>query len=380
MSKTLLVTLKPIDKFFFGTDMTFAVPTDDKEKKRMTKRFASYIIKSSRFPQQTSLLGMLRFMILSNSDCFKDGKIVEEMKKGAAKLIGPGSFTIASGGEKDAFGQIESLGACFLINNFVKDAPVFYSFVPFDSEFKSSDSSIEGFVNGKKISLPMLENYKAKDGYTECLKGSDGRFISVSEVFIEDRRIGIARDVFSGKTDSAGLFKQVSYRFKDYAKSESSDVREKIADWHFAFYVTVRDECRIEEFDGNIVSIGGDSSQFVFHVKDGVEDKRPELFKTSPQSPPVLKVVLQSPAYLEREDLKNVTFFFSNTIPFRFMVTSVTGTKDYTLRSGYQRSCRYELYASGSVFYFSEETDVEEFKQALEKYKSFRAIGYNEYK
>ncbi len=382
MSKELLVTLKPIDKFFFGTDMTFAVPTDDKEKKRRAERFASYIIKSSRFPQQTSLLGMLRFMILSNSDCFDKGGIIDNDKKkdAAEKLIGPRSFTVASGGEEGNFGQIESLGACFLINNFDEKAPVFYSFAPFDSEFKSSDLSIKGYVNGKEISLPVLENYKAKDGYTERLKGSDGSFIPVSEVFVEDRRIGIARDVASGKTDSAGLFKQVGYRFKDYAQNGDSDVREKVANWHFAFYVTVKDECKIEDYDGSIVSIGGDSSQFVFNVKDGVEDRRPELFEASSENQDVLKVVLQSPAYLKMEDFENMAFFFSNTIPFRFMVTSVKGTKDYTLRSGYQRSCRYELYAPGSVFYFLEKRDADNFKKALENHKTFRAIGYNEYK
>lgn len=376
MSKKLLVTLKPIDKFFFGTDMTFAVPTDNKEKKCRAERFASYIIKSNRFPQQTSLLGMLRFLILSNSDCFEKGKIVDNDKKKDAveKLIGPRSFTVASGGKVGAFGQIESLGACFLINNFDEKAPVFYSFAPFDSEFKSSDSSIKGFVNGKEISLPVLENYKAKDGYTERLKGSDGIFIPVSDVFVEDRRIGIARDVASGKTDSAGLFKQVGYRFKDYVQSK------KVANWHFAFYVTVKDECKIEDYDGSIVSIGGDSSQFVFNVKAGVEDRRPELFDTSSKNQDVLKVVLQSPAYLKMEDFENVAFFFSNTIPFRFMVTSVKGTKDYTLRSGYQRSCRYELYAPGSVFYFSKKGDADSFKKALENHKSFCTIGYNEYK
>jgi hypothetical protein len=43
------------------------------------------------------------------------------------------------------------------------------------------------------------------------------------------------------------------------------------------------------------------------------------------------------------------------------------------------RSERYELYAPGSVFYFENRTDYDDFVKALEAYKGFRQIGYNEY-
>ena len=59
-----LITLTPTGRFFFGGDMTFKVGRKDKNE--FNEQFSSYIIKSAMFPQQTSLLGMLRFLILSN--------------------------------------------------------------------------------------------------------------------------------------------------------------------------------------------------------------------------------------------------------------------------------------------------------------------------
>ena len=374
MSKKFLITLKPIDKFFFGGDMTFAVssPEDVNNKKQQNERYSSYIIKSRHLPQQTSLLGMLRFLILSNSPFFKDGKIVN--KKEASKLIGPQSFMVLQEGA-GTFGQIEEVGACFLINKFDKDNIVFYSFAPFDSEYICRESDKFGVLNGLEIQLPNLTGYNAKDGYTVRIKGSDDKYVTFSDIFVEDRRLGIDRNIISGKTDDSSLFKQISYRFNDFSKDGDTGAKKKIADWHFAFYVTVKDECNISEYDGSIVSVGGDNSKFVLRVNENIGDIRPQLFGRNAE-----KVVLQSPTYIERKDLSGVTFFITQIIPFRFMQTTVNNTVDYTLRAGYQRSCRYELYAPGSVFYFRNNLAANDFKKVLDSYKAFRNIGYNEYK
>lgn len=80
MSKKYKITLTPVDKFFFGGDMTFQVGTNEKDS--FNEQFSSYIIRSAMFPQQTSLLGMLRFLILRNSgeEIFKDGRITDTGK------------------------------------------------------------------------------------------------------------------------------------------------------------------------------------------------------------------------------------------------------------------------------------------------------------
>ena len=73
---TYLIKLTPLDKFFFGQKKTFG---DDN---------ANYFVYSSHFPQQTTLLGLLRYQLLqiAGEDVFKDNKIQDTNK--AAKLIG----------------------------------------------------------------------------------------------------------------------------------------------------------------------------------------------------------------------------------------------------------------------------------------------------
>ena len=67
MSKTYFVKLTPTGKFFFGGDMRFGIDGKDGE-------FSSYIIESSVMPQQTSLLGMMRFLLLSNNNDLFDSE------------------------------------------------------------------------------------------------------------------------------------------------------------------------------------------------------------------------------------------------------------------------------------------------------------------
>ena len=103
MSK-YLITLTPIDKFYFGGETIFKVSSEkkpenmtaeDRELKTFDDTFGSYIVKSNFLPQQTSLLGMLRFLILSNNgDLFSNNRIKQGKHEEAANLIGERSFNL----------------------------------------------------------------------------------------------------------------------------------------------------------------------------------------------------------------------------------------------------------------------------------------------
>ena len=216
-----LVKLKPIDKFFFGGDMTFAIPAggDDRKKENENERFSSYIITSGRFPQQTSLLGMLRFLLLRNSKFFKDGKILEGKanKEGVKKLIGEKSFMVQK--NTGNFGLIKGLSACFLMNGEehyylasldVNLAKSDCTEKPAKSEDAGTSSKTTGYVNGKEIALPEFKDYSPKNENPEYVIGENGKLVVLSDIFKEDRRIGIARDITTGKTEDVSLFKQIS--------------------------------------------------------------------------------------------------------------------------------------------------------------------------
>lgn len=352
MSK-YLITLRPIDKFFFGGDMTFPVKGDAKHN----DKYASYIIESAYFPQQTSLLGMMRFLLLRNdSSSFVGNRIVDTGK--AAKLIGESSFCV---GRTGSFGKINSIGHCFIRDGKTGND---YHFAPYDVDYKAKLTDCNCVVNGRTVKLPELHGFVYKDWYRHYLIcGNDKK--KLSDFFKEDRRIGIDRNVNTGRTEDSSLYKQISYRFAEES-------------YMFAFYAEVDDSIDLVNYKGQIVSVGADSSQFAIGIeKVTVED----TIDSACYSAGPCKVTLLSPARLLREQLKNVSYCMSEVVPFRFIKTSVEKTGSYNVfNENYKRSERYELYASGSVFYFSDGTYADDFKKALESHKDFRQIGYNEYK
>ena len=77
----------------------------------------------------------------------------------------------------------------------------------------------------------------------------------------------------------------------------------------------------------------------------------------------------------------------TETVPFRFLKTSVKGTANYTVYSNtLKRSEKYELYAPGSVFFFQTESMKEQFVSKLKyigettQMNEFALIGFNEYR
>ena len=359
-----LVTLKPIDKFFFGGDMTFEIDGNDKHN----KSFKSYIIESSRFPQQTSLLGMMRFLLLRKSVYFSDNKIIDKDK--AAKLIGEHSFQVKN---SDEFGKIKSLSGCFIRDRYNH---LDYAFAPFTQDFSICDTDRLGSINGIEMHLPDIVGFTAKSGYTKYLLSIIEGKRQMDEVFVADRRIGINRNISTGLTDENALYKQVSYRFKDFDKDDGV----RVADYCFAFYVEVEDvNLMTSEYNGEVVSVGADNSQFIINFEKDGTDNRPCTAGNN-------SIVLQSPSYLTRDALKHSSFFVTETIPFRFLETTVCKTDNYTVHSKtLKRSHKYELYAPGSVFFFESDDKMKDFIANLtnvvdnKEINEFARIGFNEF-
>lgn len=380
------ITLTPVDKFFFGGDMTFQVGNDEEDK--FNTQYSSYIIQSARIPQQTSLLGMLRFLILRNAgeEVFKDNRIVDSEK--ANKLIGDKSFTVNESHSTNIFGKIKDISHVRICRDDTE-----LEFAPLFGQINFSECS-KGSYNLGYVSVPNLSNeqYNAKDGLETLLMASSGfndyfkkyQIIKkarmgekkdqpnlqtspyqLDDLFVEDRRIGISRNIRTGKTEDGALFKQISYRFND-----------KEAKHCFVFDAEVTDVA-LKSYNGHLVTVGGDNSQFIIGISDFVS--KPDAATSA------LAVSLLSPAFLTREDVKgNTKFAITRLMPFRFLTdrkdNSEKDNRSYhILNSKLERSPRYELYAPGSVFYFENEDQKQNFIKAIESKKEFRQIGYNEY-
>ncbi len=357
------ITLTPVDKFFFGGDMTFQVGNNEKDD--FNTQFMSYIIKSSMFPQQTSLLGMLRFLILRNggNEVFANGHIVN--KDNSNKLIGEHSFSVNHDHHENEFGVIKGISHV-KVRRTKGNVTTDLEFAPLFKELAFDDNSI-GTYNLKDFCIPNIskKEYDAKEGLKLELTDGENRY-GLKAVFKEDRRIGNNRNIKTGHIDEGALFKQVSYRFNT-----------EEANYCFVFEAEVDDSMALEDYDRQIISVGADNSQFVLGITKDI--------KTNNIQPLHNAIYLLSPTFLTREEARKATFAVTKLMPFRFL-TEREGNKEddnrsyHILNSKLRRSDRFELYAPGSVFYFRDEAQKQTFINIIENKREFRQIGYNEYK
>jgi CRISPR-associated protein Cmr3 len=382
-----LITLTPVDKFFFGGETTFTrgKNSDNKDLQKFDELYSSYVVKSNSFPQQTSLLGMLRFLLLSNDkDLFADNKINAGKKNDVAKLIGPTSFNVDENSfSKMEFGKIKFVFPCFIQRKKEGDnewedliyAPLDYSLekVSFEKGWSLLDK--------KNDLIPIIEGYDAKKRLASQYIGCKTERIDESGLFKEDVRIGIDRDL-NGKTKEGAYYKQIFYRFSD--KYPISEEECKSHCLRFAFYADL--DYDISSDQKFIVSLGGDNSRFILRaeeVADNSEIQLPAAYSNTKNFDNCYaKIVLISDAFIKKETVNQSIFGINDTVSFRFL-TSDLNTENYYKFSGNKHLKRsekkYNLYKRGSVFYFKDEDDVKNFETALKENKRFRQIGYNYY-
>ncbi len=359
MSK-YLVKLMPLGRFFFGGDMTFKV--GDKET-----AFSSYIIHSFMTPQQTSILGMMRFLILSNNaDAFNcKGNCIKNVDK-ANELIGIQGFVVGSSEHKPSnYQSLKNVGPCFIWET-QKHKSFFRGAKDVDLQIGKGDM-VDATINMMSVQLPKIDIKKdgemkpftGKDYLPGCYISLDGEKLKESDIFIEDTRIGINKS-YTGKSENNAFYKQVSYRLKK--------------NFCFAFEVEVSDSIDLTAYNKQVVKLGADDSSFVF------EAARVEKVDY-PASKEGLRVVLLSDTYLPDIANCNVLFAITDVRPFRFLsISNSTNAQDYNVKYKSSRSAkRYDLYQAGSVFYFKDEKDKKDFCERIDSYKEFKQIGYNQY-
>ena len=386
MSK-YLIKLKPLGKYFFGGDMTFEVSDKSKE---YNSKYSSYIIESNKFPQQTSLLGMLRYLLLTKSpEVFSLNENRITNKDDAAKIIGQTSFSVISEHKLDTkegsrFGKIVSIGPCFLLHEYRKeDGLVEEYFLSAPKDYQliiSFENSLKAYYNGNALKVPSIykvkkeqlngeENieivkYTSKVEFDSIYIKGNGSVIKEDDIFLKDTRIGINKN-YEGKTshDDKGYYKQISFRLKD--------------GFSFAFVAEV--DFDLSKCQNEIVSIGADGSEFSLSaslLSDGF--KTPHYPNGTTLVEGACRVILLSDSLLDTEDIKKACFNISGSIPFRFLETDVKCENYNVLGGKVKRSeKKYYLYEKGSVFYFKDKESADNFVKLVEGKEEFHQIGYN---
>lgn len=380
MPKTYFIQLRPLNHFYFGGNHKF-------EEGEST----NYLVRSEPYPQQTSLLGLTRFLLLQHVP--KDS--------GLADLIGEKGFRKDN---KEGYGMIESLSPVAFYKDDVAYLPLPLSYdkavTPLDSE-----SMIHGVAqNNVQVQVfkeKELQNYSYKDEYkyvdSNWLIGSDGALIQLKAdsgkengVLLPHDQVGIDKQ----RKDEA-FYKLTAYRMR--------------ADFSFGFHLTLKEtQAPFEDGYEQTVTLGGERSPFLMKVKAVSEAADLSLPETIAENAAfdslskdnLHKLLLTSDAYVDMKKLyeQHPTFVLGKTIAFRHLKTKI-GTKNHQKRAdsedeGFVFSESSQLLKKGSVIYCSKSEELETIanllsaadatlfqkeEHLLTTINAFRAIGYNHF-
>ena len=329
--KTYLVTLTPQEPYFFGNEKTFLFEKEENQGQRGN----SYYIRSERTPLQSTLMGMMRYILMP----YKDHKHPEQN----APVIGAGSFKIDA--ENQSFGVIKKLSPLFVVNGGEK-----YVATPFDciadserytpfSDYKTVETN-----SGKKL---VTDEFVAKKGIADSyMKLSDGKTVPSYEIFGKETRVGNIK-VTSGKNEK-GFFK------KEYVFLKNN--------FCFAFYAELDDSAVIPTGGKTTAFLGQGKSLFSVSFEEQENNLESEVKKLLPAD---IHYCL-SDVFADSDVLERCKFAVVETRDYRAYITNPDGriTKDPVL---------YKLIKAGSVFINS---DKEKF-DALTQKPNCQIAGFN---
>ena len=180
MSKTYLLTLRPMEPYFFGNEKTFAFNPKSPAENR-------YFIKSERMPLQTTVLGALRYLLMpvKNPDyCYMQ----DERERNSA-IVGPASFEITN--TEQHFGVIEKLSPIFLVHGEDKYVRTPFDHCP-DVDGRYQPMTAFGTVKTDRGESIYFPDFNAKEGiHDSFMRVKDGFLVASSDIFSSSVRVGV---------------------------------------------------------------------------------------------------------------------------------------------------------------------------------------------
>ena len=340
------VTLTPLDWFFFGGEQTF--------DNGVTQ---SFIARSMRFPQQTTLLGMVRYQLLKQNNLLLIGN--EDYDKTIASkmetLIGKDSFDIEAQ-DIQSFGKIKSISPVFIQigGHQLVPMPLTYGL---NISFDKGEVWLSGIKKETIIKAPSFQE-KEYDNYCKMIDetGKPWDIDGKDGIFTSSMQIGITK-ADEGDENEKGFYKQETLRFKS-------------GDASFAFYLELEDDTKL---DCGFVFIGAQRSCFKMEVEESDE----KLFVPDH---PVGSILLLSPTYIGDRALldSNCLQHWSGTTSFRNLQQKIGGK----LKSGaihyHRHSSQCTFLTAGSVIFYQDSKQLDKVKGLLDS-NNLINIGYNSY-
>jgi len=251
-----LITLTPLEPYFFGGERVFAYG------EHTSKLAGGYFIKSLDTPSQTALFGALRYLgiVKKNADYALD-------KEGKDKKnIGEASFNMLKPGQE--FGRINGISPLYLMD----DKGDLYIRTPFDHSSGSEEQTYQpyrdyspclstaGCGTDTEECRMLPKDYQGKKGMFSGWLRQDGKqLIKDKDIFMPVVRPHVDKS----RQEAEGFVK------RQYTRLE--------AGWRFAFFACVADDFNFGR--ERVIYLGQKKSAFAVQIDDKTEPSPEEITK-----------------------------------------------------------------------------------------------------
>ena len=337
---TYLVTFTPLEPYAFGLERNFSFIDGTTQKE-----YHPYFVKTSPVPEQTALLGTLRYLLLEENKLLKRDFDYAGLAQKQKACIGGESFQFDSSASQ-SFGLIKNISPLFLLksdNEVIIPNPMNNiggkgRFSPMKLEtgtFCSSMGKIS-FPCKKKDGTDELQ-YNPKDGHASGYYNITAG--DVESPFQTTVLVGNRKNKPAGASDEDAFFKR--------------EVHCLLEGMQFAIYVTVNDSenyCFLDPDKTYLAKMGQKKSLFKVCIKEE-DNKLEEKIR----------------GHLEDQTPQGMTWYyclsdcrFSSPISYSgFAITEKKSLRNlqtsYSKRSNVtkniSKSQQYNLFQRGSVFY-----------------------------
>lgn len=211
------VRMTPLEPFTFGGEKGFAFESgSDKDARNVVN--SSYYQTSKEIPEQTTIIGMIRYIILKNAGLTKRfSEYTREDKERIAQMIGTKSFSFES--EKFDMGKLKSVSPVFIVNGEKnQDKADYYIRNPLNNRgeskyesFRMSDEPVQtshGFI---KLPVDYTTKTWLHTGYLNVGNKETPKAEYIDDLFETQVYTGNRKN---GDKKEDGFFKREAKRFR----------------------------------------------------------------------------------------------------------------------------------------------------------------------
>lgn len=330
-----LVTLKPIENYFFGGEVTLGDGTSQ-----------NYFVKSNVLPRASALLGLMRYEILRQHDLLSYNPSQKSILDKVHDYIGEDGFSL----EKPVgqYGIIRNISPVFLT-----DGSDFYTAMPLDLNHPVTFCTENrcSYISSEIIKhSPIISGFNPKE-YDTFKYWCNSHSKRLENPFIFLQQIGITKN--GRKADEKDAFyKQTLVRLAPALS--------------FAFTVEIADTYTLET-GTRIIPLGGNRSMFFMTIEDSKVYDMKALFNPLHRNGRLLAL---SDVFLNAEELQKCTFIWGENKPFRYMTNSTK--KQHSWNKPIKAPVLYHLLSKGSVIYADDQT-----LEQLKNQSAFQNVGLN---